>query len=93
MIVRWTHKAQQDLARVYNFSLQHSRRRANKVADRLTTAADGLQFAPYIGVHLELYEPEEVRKLVIDDYEIHYQIDEPKNTIYIVDLWHVREDR
>ncbi|MEC6166941.1 type II toxin-antitoxin system RelE/ParE family toxin, partial [Klebsiella grimontii] len=71
----------------------HSRRRANKVADRLTTATDGLQFAPYIGVHLELYEPDEVRKLVIDDYEIHYQIVEPENTIYIVDLWHVREDR
>ncbi|ECX5365294.1 type II toxin-antitoxin system RelE/ParE family toxin [Salmonella enterica] len=93
MKVRWTYKAQQDLARVYNFALQHSRRRANKVADRLTTAADGLQFAPYIGIHLEQYEPDEVRKLVIDDYEIHYQIVEPEDTIYIVDLWHVREDR
>jgi len=93
MIVRWTHKAQKDFARIYAFALQYNRRRANRVADRLTSATDSLIFTPYMGTHLEPFEPEQVRKLVIDDYEIHYQIDEPKNTIFIVDLWHTREDR
>lgn len=93
MIVRWTRKAQQDFARIYAFALQYNRRRANRVADRLTTATDSLTTTPYIGIHLEQYEPDEVRKLVIDDYEIHYQILESEETIFIVDLWHTREDR
>jgi len=93
MIVRWTHKAQKDFARIYAFALQYNRRRANRVADRLTSATDSLSFTPHIGTHLELYEPNEVRKLVIDNYEIHYQIVEDEETIFIVDLWHTREDR
>ncbi|WP_427193229.1 type II toxin-antitoxin system RelE/ParE family toxin [Serratia marcescens] len=46
---------------------------------------------PAIGVQQTRYEPREVRKVLFDDYEVHYELRD--NDIYIVDLWHTREER
>ena len=44
-----------------------------------------------MGVFLPRYAPREVRKMVFDEYEVHYEIQ--GTAIYILDLWHCREDR
>ncbi|PWC12929.1 hypothetical protein DDT56_16745 [Brenneria corticis] len=46
---------------------------------------------PRIGIPQSRYEPREVRKILFDDYEVHYEIQH--DTIYIIDLWHTRKDR
>ncbi|MCV5901097.1 type II toxin-antitoxin system RelE/ParE family toxin, partial [Escherichia coli] len=64
---------------------------ADDVLDRLITGCAGLTAHPAIGVQQTRYEPREVRKVLFDDYEVHYELRD--NDIYIVDLWHTREER
>ena len=91
MEIRWTQKAQDDLERIYGFASQCSRQHADEVLDHLIIGTSGLAEHPRIGVSQTRYEPREVRKILFDDYEVHYEIQH--DTIYIVDLWHTREDR
>lgn len=91
MEVYWTLKAQDDLERIYRFALQNCRQHADDVLDRLITGCAGLTAHPAIGVQQTRYEPREVRKVLFDDYEVHYELRD--NDIYIVDLWHTKEER
>ncbi|EQB9601985.1 type II toxin-antitoxin system RelE/ParE family toxin [Escherichia coli] len=91
MEIYWTLKAQDDLERIYRFALQYSRQYADDVLDRLITGCAGLTAHPAIGVQQTRYEPREVRKVLFDDYEVHFELRD--NDIYIVDLWHTREER
>ena len=91
MEIYWTLKAQDDLERIYRFALQYSRQYADDVLDRLITGCAGLTAHPAIGVQQTRYEPREVRKVLFDDYEVHYELRD--NDIYIVDLWHTKEER
>ncbi|MGM3192077.1 type II toxin-antitoxin system RelE/ParE family toxin [Dickeya dadantii subsp. dieffenbachiae] len=91
MEILWTQKAQDDLERIYRFASQYSRQHADDVLDRLFIGTTELVDHPRIGVSQTRYEPREVRKILFDDYEVHYEIQH--NTIYIIDLWHTREER
>ena len=91
MEIYWTLKAQDDLERVYRFALQYSRRHGEEVLRRLVTAAAGLVDHPAIGVLQERYLPRLVRKVLFGEYEVHYEVRE--ECIYIVDIWHTRENR
>ncbi|MGI8463446.1 type II toxin-antitoxin system RelE/ParE family toxin [Pectobacterium punjabense] len=91
MEIFWTLKAQDDLERIYRFACQYSRQHADNVLDRLITGTGGLVEHPYIGVLQPRYEPREVRKILFDTYEVHYEIQD--NSLYIVDLWHTKEER
>jgi len=46
---------------------------------------------PRIGERLEEFEPREVHRILVGHYEIRYEIQE--STIYVLRLWHTREDR
>ena len=91
MEVYWTLKAQDDLECIYRFALQYSSLHADNVLDRLITGCAGLTAHLAIGVQQIRYEPREVRKVLFNDYEVHYELRD--NDIYIVDLWHTREER
>lgn len=91
MEIYWTFKAQDDLERIYRFALQYSRQYADDVLDRLIIGSAGLRVHPAIGVQQTRYETREVRKVLFDDYEVHYEIRDA--AIYIVDLWHTKEER
>ncbi|MBK5073328.1 type II toxin-antitoxin system RelE/ParE family toxin [Budviciaceae bacterium CWB-B4] len=91
MEIYWTLKAQDDLERLYRFALQYNRQHADDILDRLITGSSGLMSCPAIGVPQTRYEPREVRKVLFDDYEVHYEVKD--NEIFIVDLWHTKEER
>ncbi len=46
---------------------------------------------PAMGKQQARYLPREVRKIVFDDYEMHYEV--KSAAIFIVDLWHTKEER
>jgi len=46
---------------------------------------------PRIGEQLFEFNPREVRRLLVGGYEIRYEIQE--STVYVLRLWHTREDR
>ena len=42
-------------------------------------------------MRLEEFDPREVRRILVGDYELRYEIQ--TSTIYVLRLWHAREDR
>ncbi len=91
MELKWTCKALSDLARLYEFLAPVNRPAAARIVQSLTAAAGGLPQHPRIDERLEEFEPREVRRIVVGRYEFRYEI--RKSTLYVLRLWHTREDR
>ena len=58
---------------------------------QLVAGAEQLLTYPQLGVSLEEFAPRDVRRIIVGDYELRYEVTE--NLIYILRLWHAREDR
>jgi plasmid stabilization system protein ParE len=91
MEVKWTSKALSDLVRLYDFLAPVNKPAAARTVQALTTAPTSLLANPRIGEKLEEFEPSEVRRILVGKYEMRYEIRE--STIYVLRLWHTREDR
>lgn len=91
MEAKWTSKALSDLARLYEFLAPVNRLAAARTVQSLTTAVSTLQLNPRLGEQLEEFEPREVRRILVGHYELRYEIQEA--CLYVLRLWHTREDR
>jgi plasmid stabilization system protein ParE len=91
MTIKWTGKAASDLARLHDFLRPVAPEAAARVVRQLARAPDRLLDYPRLGEKLEAYEPREVRRIIVGDYEIRYEI--ANGTIFILRLWHCRETR
>ena len=91
MELKWTSKALSDLARLYDFLAPVNQPVAARTAQAITAAPTRLLVNPRIGEKLEEFEPREVRRILAGHYEVRYEIQE--STIYVLRLWHTREDR
>ena len=91
MELKWTGKALSDLARLYDFLAPVNKAAAARTVQALTAAPTTLLANPRIGEKLEEFEPREVRRLFVGHYELRYEIQ--ASTIYVLRLWHAREDR
>ena len=91
MELKWTSKAQSDLARLYDFLAAVSKPAAARTVQALAAAPARLLANPRIGEKLDEFDPREVRRILVGTYEIRYEIQE--STIYVLRLWHTREDR
>lgn len=91
MELKWTDKATSDLARLYEFLAPVNRDAASRTVQALTAAPTSLLANPRIGEKLEEFEPREIRRILVGHYEMRYEIQE--STIYVLRLWHSREDR
>lgn len=89
--MKWTGKALSDLARLYDFLAPANRRAAARVVRSLTDAPARLLEHPRLGEKLEEFAPREVRRILVGRYEIRYEI--AVDTVYVLRLWHTREDR
>jgi plasmid stabilization system protein ParE len=91
MKLKWTGKAISDMTRLYEFLALVNRGVAARTVQALTIAPTSLLENPRIGERLEEFEPREVRRILVGHYEMRYEIQE--STIYVLSLWHTREDR
>ncbi|EQD69642.1 type II toxin-antitoxin system RelE/ParE family toxin [Ferrovum myxofaciens] len=91
MELKWTSKGLSDLARLYDFLVPVNKSAATRVVQALAAAPASLLVNPRIGEKLEEFEPREVRRILVGKYEMRYEIRE--STIYMLRLWHTREDR
>lgn len=91
MDLKWTNKALSDLARLYEFLAPVSKPAAALAVQALAKAPAILPANPRVGEQLFEFEPREVRRLLVGHYEMRYEIQE--STIYMLRLWHTREDR
>lgn len=91
MDVQWTSKALSDLDRLHEFLALIDQDAAARAIRALVSAPDVLQANPRIGEPLAEFSPREVRRILVRQYELRYEI---KNTaIYILRVWHTREQR
>ena len=91
MILRWTTSAERDLVRLHAFLATINPRAAAQVVRQLIAGAKQLIQYPQLGVKLEEFLPRDVRRMIIGDYELRYELTD--EAIYILRLWHGREDR
>jgi plasmid stabilization system protein ParE len=91
MELRWTSKALSDLTRLHEFLATVSKPAAARAVQALTAAAGTLVANPRIGERLDEFQPGEVRRILVGSYELRYQI--TGATIYVLRLWHTREER
>lgn len=91
MQIKWTSRAHSDLARLYEFLAPINKPAAIRAVRALVAAPTTLLEHPRIGEKLEEFEPREVRRILVGKYEMRYEIQE--STIYLLRLWHTREDR
>ena len=91
MVVKWSASAQRDLARHRAFVAASDRRAAERVVLDLLSGALQLASYPQLGAQLEEFTPRDVRRLIIGDYELRYELRDAGADV--VRVWHVREDR
>lgn len=91
MRLQWTSKASSDLARLYDFLAGANRQAAVRTVQALANAPGGLLTNARIGERLEEFDPREVRRIWVGQYEMRYEIQE--STIYLLRVWHTREAR
>jgi len=91
MELKWTSKALSDFVRLYEFLAPINQQAAAHTVQALTKAPRRLLMNPRIGEQLFEFESREVRRIIVNHYEMRYEIQ--KSTIYILRLWHTREDR
>lgn len=89
MELKWTGRALSDLARLYEFLAPVNQAAAARTVQLLT--ATSLLAIPRIGKRLQEFDPREVRRIIVAQYEMRYEI--AASTIYVLRLWHTREDR
>ena len=91
MELKWTSKALSDLARLYEFLASVNQPAAAHVVQSLTNAPNTLLTNPRIGEQLFEYDPRQIRRIIVGKYEMRYEIQE--STLYVLRLWHMRENR
>jgi plasmid stabilization system protein ParE len=91
MELKWTSKALADLARLYEFLASVNKPAAARAVQALAKAPTILLSNPRIGEQLFQFEPREVRRILVGEYEVRYELQD--STLYVLRLWHTREDR
>ena len=91
MRLQWTGKARSDLKRLHEFLAPVNKPAAARAVKALVAGPALLLEHPRIGERLEEFAPREVRRIFVDAYEMRYEIQ--GEAIYILRLWHGREDR
>lgn len=91
MTLRWTPEAVEDLARLHRFLAELNPRAALHVVTVLRHAVGQLRVHPRLGPSLRGFEGRDVRRLVVGDYEVRYEL--AGEAIHVLRFFHTREDR
>lgn len=91
MKIQWTSKASSDLVRLHEYLKPVAPAAAARVVQQLAHAPNKLLDFPRLGEKLEAFEPREVRRIIVGNYELRYEI--ASGTIFVLRLWHCREHR
>lgn len=92
MRLEWAEEAERDdLPRLYNFLAHRNPGAAARAIQALVDAPELLLDQPGIGSPLRGYSPRDVRRWVVEKYEIRYEV--TKDVLTVLRVWHTREDR
>ena len=91
MTLRWTSKAHSDLVRLHEFLDPVNAIAASRVVRQLVAGVKRIPVHPRLGIRLAEFSPREVRRLLVGDYEVRYELTD--KDIFVLRIFHTREDR
>jgi len=91
MELKWAHKALEDLVRLHKFLAPVNPQAAARIVQALAMAPTRLVEQPRLGEKVPEFEPREVRRLLVGNYELRYEVQ--RDRIVVLRLWHTREQR
>jgi plasmid stabilization system protein ParE len=91
MALRWTSKAQSDLVRLHEFLRPVNPTTAARVVRQLVAGAKRIPAHPRLGIRLPGFEQRDVRRVLIGDYELRYELTD--SDVFVLRVFHTREDR
>lgn len=91
MALKWTSSARSDLVRLYEFLHPADGPAAVRVVRQLVAGTKRIPAHPRLGIRLAEFEPREVLRILVGDYEIRYEVTD--TDVFILRIFHVREDR
>lgn len=91
MALKWTRSARSDLVRLYEFLHSVNSAVAVRVVGQLVAGTKRIPAYPRLGARLAEFEAREVRRILVGDYEIRYEV--TGTDIFILRIFHVQEDR
>lgn len=91
MRLRWTKRALLDSRRLHAFLEEVNEPAAARAAQALVRAASFLPEHPRMGRRLEQFPGQEVRRTLVGQYELRYEIRD--DVIILLRIWHTRERR
>jgi plasmid stabilization system protein ParE len=91
MLLKWSSRAVSDLGRLHEFLTSANKPAADRLIQSLVATPARLREHPHLGQKLPGFAPRDVRRLLIGQYEMRYEID--GNTIFVLRFWHTRESR
>lgn len=91
MALRWTEKARGDLRRLHELLASVDAEAARRRVLVILAGVKRLAGVPRLGPRLREFDRREVRRIVVADYEVRYEV--RGADLFILRIWHVREDR
>ncbi|MGH8630707.1 MAG: type II toxin-antitoxin system RelE/ParE family toxin [Burkholderiales bacterium] len=91
MALRWAASARSDLVRLYEFLEPVNPRAAALAVRHIVSGARRIPARPRLGQRLREFTGREVRRLLIGDYEIRYEL--AGRDVFVLRIFHTREDR
>jgi len=89
--LRWTTSARADLVRLHEFLEPVNPHAAALVVRQLVAGAKRIPERPRLGQRLREFAPREVRRILIGDYEMRYEL--TARDVFVLRIFHTREDR
>lgn len=91
MDLKWTRSATSDLTRLHRFLAPLNAAAAARALQALVAAPSRLRIQPRMDRRLEEFDPREVRRILVGNYEMRYEIQ--GDTFLVLRIGHVREER
>lgn len=91
MALTWTGSARSDLVRLYEFLHSVNVPAAVRVVRQVVAGTRRIPRYSRLGTRLAEFEPREVRRVLVGDYEIRYEVADAD--IFVLRIFHTREDR
>jgi len=89
--LRWARSAHADLVRLHEFLRPVNPAAAARAVGQIVAAARRLPAHPRLGQRLDAYGKREVRRVVVGEYELRYELTE--RDVFVLRIFHTREDR
>ena len=90
MIIRFTPSVERRLAKIVESHCRSAVQRA-RIERELATALRRISDFPLIHGQVREFPGCPARQFIVEPYRFFYVVDEPRNAVWIVDIWHRRE--